>query len=579
MRRSSLDKVRESLRLQQVYNLLLSYSWDFLFERWGLLGDLRHAMQRWVWQLPPDLELLSTPVKVRLLLEELGPTYVKMGQIVSSQAAVIPAEWDAELVKLQSDVPPFPTTQVREIIAEELGAPPEELYASFEPTPFAAASTAQVHRATLYEGQEVAVKVQRPGIQSQMKADIGIMQSASRVISGRSDYVRAIDLEGMVKEFGDNVLAELDYTGEAYNAFRLSQNMASIEGVHIPAVYPALSTPRVLTMQFIRGVKITDLEAIDAAGLDRSKLGRTTLRAMVKQLLIDGFFHADPHPGNLMVDLETGDLNFLDTGMVGQLDLNQRMNIVQLLIALQRKDVTAMAQIMRDLSVPFMGEVNDKAYFRDFERRIGRYMHAEAGSGTGFGESFNVALDVLRENGLRLNPELTMAVKALMQTDAVSTLLYPEGGIVRDGMEMVKDMAIEEITADRILDVASKQLMLSGREVIKRLPSLQEATVKWLDQYQKGRFEVYVDTSGLAKEIDKLGKLGQQIVIVIMLVGMIIGSAIVTTVIALSDVVGDLWLFLFRMAYLGYIIPMVVALIIVFRLVWHWLRGKEATED
>jgi uncharacterized membrane protein len=121
--------------------------------------------------------------------------------------------------------------------------------------------------------------------------------------------------------------------------------------------------------------------------------------------------------------------------------------------------------------------------------------------------------------------------------------------------------------------------MLSGREVIKRLPSLQEATVKWLDQYQKGRFEVYVDTSGLAKEVDKLGKLGRQMVIVIMLVGMIIGSAIVTTVIALSDVVGDLWLLLFRMAYLGYIIPMIVALVIVFRLVWHWLRGKEATED
>jgi ubiquinone biosynthesis protein len=131
MRRSSLDKVRESLRLQQVYNVLLSYSWDFLFERWGLLGDLRHAMQRWVWQLPPDLEPLSTPVKVRLLLEELGPTYVKMGQIVSSQAAVIPAEWDAELVKLQSAVPPFPSAQVREIIVEELGAPPEELYANF----------------------------------------------------------------------------------------------------------------------------------------------------------------------------------------------------------------------------------------------------------------------------------------------------------------------------------------------------------------------------------------------------------------------------------------------------------------
>ena len=217
-----------------MYNTLLRYGTDVLFDRWPVIGDFRRVMQAWVWGLPKDLEPPTLPVKVRLMLEELGPTYVKVGQIVSSQASTIPSDWEAELVKLQSDVPPFPSDQVRQIIIEELGAPPEELYATFNPQPFAAASTAQVHRATLHDGTSVAVKVQRPYINTQMKADIGIMQNAARVVSSRSEYVRSVDLVGMLEEFGKGALNELDYTGEAYNAFRLGQNLAAIPGVHVP---------------------------------------------------------------------------------------------------------------------------------------------------------------------------------------------------------------------------------------------------------------------------------------------------------------------------------------------------------
>ena len=195
---------------------------------------------------------------------------------------------------------------MREILEEELGAAPEQLFAAFEIEPLAAASTAQVHRATLFSGEQVVVKVQRPGIQTQMKADLGIMQRAARVAARRSEQLRAIDLEGMIEQFSDSVLAELDLLGEAYNAMRLTENMAGLEGVHIPRIYPELSTSRVLTMEFIKGVKISDIEAIEAAGLEREVVARNALRAVIKQLLIDGFFHADPHPGNVLVNLQTG---------------------------------------------------------------------------------------------------------------------------------------------------------------------------------------------------------------------------------------------------------------------------------
>jgi ubiquinone biosynthesis protein len=577
MKRTRLDSVRESLRLQQVYNVFLRYGWDLAFHRWRLLGSMRHSMQRWVWRLPDEVTELSTPAKVCLMLEELGPTYVKMGQIVSSQASVVPVEWEVELEKLQSDVPPFPAEQVREIVEEELGAVPERLFATFEIEPLAAASTAQVHRATLFSGEQVAVKIQRPGIVTQMKADLGIMQRAAGVATRRSEGLRAVDLEGMIEQFSESVLAELDLLGEAYNALRLSENMAGLEGVHIARMYPELSTSRVLTMEFIRGVKISDIEAIERAGLARETVARNALRAVIKQLLIDGFFHADPHPGNVLVNLETGQITFLDTGMVGQLDLTQRMNLIQLIFALQQGDVAGMGQILRHLSVPFADKVDEKAYARDFERVISRQMYV--GTSAGFGQTVNLGLDLLRAHGLRLDPNLTMAVKALMQAEAFATLLYPEGGIVQDGAEMVREMALQQITAEKMVEVVKEQVMMTAREALKRLPSLQDATMGWLDQYQKGRFEVYVDTSALDKSVDKLGRLGRQVVIALMLVGMIVGSAIATSVIAIVQPEGRYWSFASRLAYLGFVVPMFLAILIVLRLLWRWIRGDSAVRD
>jgi ubiquinone biosynthesis protein len=577
MKRSGLDNVRESLRLQQVYNVFLRYGWDLAFQRWRLLGTLRHSMQRWVWQLPDDLPELTTPAKVCLMLEELGPTYVKMGQIVSSQASVVPEEWEVELEKLQSDVPPFPAAQVREILQEELGAAPESLFAAFEIEPLAAASTAQVHRATLFSGEQVVVKIQRPGIVSQMKADLGIMQRAAGVASQRSEQLRAIDLKGMIEQFSDSVLAELDLRGEAYNALRLAENMAGLESVHLPIIYPEFSTSRVLTMEFIEGVKISNVAAIETAGLERKVVARNSLRAVIKQLLIDGFFHADPHPGNILVNVQTGQITFLDCGMIGQLELAQRVNLIQLIFALQQRDVAGMGQILRNLSVPFAGKVDEKAYARDFQRVISRQLYV--GASAGFGLTVNLGLDLLRAHGLRLDPNLTMAIKALMQAEAFTTLLFPEGGIVAEGSDMVREMALEAVTADKVVEVVKEQVMMTAREALNRLPSLSEATLGWLDQYQKGRFEVYVDTSGLDRTADRLARFGRQVIIALMLVGMIVGSAIATGVVAIIQPDDRIWGFAARLAYLGFVVSMIVAIFIVLRLLWRWVRGEAAVLD
>ena len=421
------------------------------------------------------------------------------------------------------------------------------------------------------------MKVQRPYIAAQMKADIGIMQNAARVVSSRSEYVRSVDLVGMLEEFGTGALNELDYTGEAYNAFRLGQNLAAIPGVHVPTVYMHLSTSKVLTMEFVQGVKASNVEAIEKAGLDRDALGRAALKAIIKQLLIDGFFHADPHPGNILVNLQTGVLTFIDTGMVGELSMMQRMNLIQLLMAVSQSDVSAMGQILRSLSTPFVDNVDDRAFYHDFERRMGRYVYG--GAAISFGQAVNVSFDLLREHGLRLDPSLTLAVKALMQGEAITAALHPGSGLTVEGVQIIKDMLVQSVTADKVVDVAKKQLTMAAREVARRVPSFQEATTKWLDQYQKGRFEVFVDTSDLAKEVGRLKSWGRQIVVAIILVGIIIGSAIAMgAVVAAGPQEQYAWIF-FRVSYFGYLLAMVVAALIALRLVWRWLRGRNTDDD
>jgi predicted unusual protein kinase regulating ubiquinone biosynthesis (AarF/ABC1/UbiB family) len=279
----------------------------------------------------------------------------------------------------------------------------------------------------------------------------------------------------------------------------------------------------------------------------------------------------------VLVNLSTGSINFIDTGMVGELDLPQRLNLIQLLVAVQQVDVQGMGQIMKNMSVPFVDKVDEKGYARDFERTIGRYFYS--GAQASFGESVSVSLNLLREYGLRLNPNLTMAIKALMQAEAISTALAPEGGMMADGVRVVQEEALKLVTADRILEEAKKQVMSGAREVFSNLPDLSLASVKWLNQYKKGRFEVTVDTSELAKEVDKVGKFGRQLVIAVLLVGMLIGTSIATGAIALSNEQGSFWDTMIRIVLFGFIFAMFVSSIIVLRLIWRWLRGSRFSED
>jgi len=565
--RSSLQKARESVRLQNSYNIITLYGMDFVLDR-GVIGATRRFFLEKLYNVPQPSEPIPLPVKVRLMLQQLGPIYVKVGQLISSQAQALPPEWAEQFSKLQSNVRPFPYDQVNDIIVAELGAPPEELFATIDHNPLAAASLAQVHRATLFSGEQVVVKVQRPNSQKQVKADVGIMDWLAHLAASRIGWARDVDLVGLVDEFGSQVLLELDYRIEAYNAFRLNQNLATIGGVRVPVFYDNLSTERVLTMEYVDGFKITNIAAIEAAGFDRQKLAQDFLRSTLKQVLIDGFFHGDLHPGNVTVSRHDGTIIYLDLGMMGELELRERLNLVSLLFALNQGDVRGLGQAVRSLSKPFE-PVDEHAFQQAFERRIGRLMQL---TNVPIATIMNDVMDVMRENGLQFNSDLTLAVKSIIQMEAIGQALFPETGLVKEGVQTTVDLILEQLTPEKVANTVINEATYTLRQVMQELPSLEEATRGWLEQYKKGRFEVYLDTSGFSDPLTQLERLARYIVLGILLAGIIVGSAIATGIAAAFGVArSELFT---TIAFTGYIAATIIAALISLALLWQLWRMR-----
>jgi ubiquinone biosynthesis protein len=525
-----IEGVSERLRLMQLYGILTQYIVDIAFDR-GALGSFRRRMQSWLWRPPVAIVPLAPEVKVRLLLQDLGPTFVKIGQIVSSQGRALPPAWDEELAKLQSDVRPFAYEDVRAAVGSSLGEPPEMLYAWFDPTPLAAASLAQVHEATTHDGRRVAVKVQRPNIAPQLRSDIKILARGAAVLERRAAWADDANLTGMVHEFGTTLLRELDYSIEAYNARRLGDVLAPIEGVHVPEVVPELSSGRVLTLEYIDGVKSTDTDAIDAAGFDRHELARSFVRGAVQMVMIDGFFHADPHPGNVVVELGTGRLTFLDTGMVGQLDLSKRVTLARFLLAFRDKDADALATTLRQLSKPFR-EPNEAAYQRAFVQRIAPLLDPLPGRPVRLQKLVTEALDVLRSSGYQLDSEMTLAVKAVAQAEAITSALLPETGtseFAELGGTALEELVPGAIDKDAVLGAARRQAVTAAGEIAERLPLLQRGALAWLDQLQTGQIPVSVRLPDLDQPLARFEAVPRLIAASVLLAGLIIGSALAAT--------------------------------------------------
>ncbi len=456
-------------------------------------------------------------------LEKLGPTFIKIGQLLSSRGDLLPSAYLAALARLQDEVEPVSFGEVQPIVESELGVRISKAFAEFESTPIAAASLGQVHRARLRDGRPVAVKVQRPGIREQVLEDLEAFHEIAVFLDKHSDLGGRFELEKMVEEFRKTILGELDYRQEASNLETIGRQMRPFPRIVVPAPVADYTTSRVLTMDYIRGEKITSLSPLRRLELDGHSLAEELFRAYLQQILIDGFFHADPHPGNVFVT-EDGRIALLDLGMVGRISPALQENLLKLLIDVSEgrgdRATERAAQIGRRLEGFDPVELERKV-----SELVGLYSHATIGQM----QIGRVLLDVSRaagETGLKLPSELTMLAKALLQLDEVGRTLDPE---------FDPNASIRSNTADllrkRMMRSASPgsiaSSLLEAKEFVEKLPGRVN---KVLDGLANNELSFRVHTIDEHAVIEGLQKIANRIALGVVLAALIVGAALLMQV-------------------------------------------------
>jgi ubiquinone biosynthesis protein len=376
--------------------------------------------------------LLSKPLpeRMRLALEELGPTFIKFGQIVSSRRDLVNDEYYVELCKLQANVPTFPAKQARKIIAEELGSPVDRLFAQFDDEPVGSASIAQVHSAVLRNGTMVAIKVQRPDIEKVIELDLAILRDLARFAERHVPEMAVLNPVGVVEEFSATLLKELDFTNEAKNAERFAQQFEDNEWIKVPEIFRDYTTARVLTMEFLTGHPVDDREKLERAKIDPVELADHITELIYAQIFEYGFFHGDPHPGNMLV-LNGGVTGLLDYGMMGSFTPAFRSSIAHLIAGLADKNHQ---QVMRSIL-----EMSEEGYTGDTTQMLA---DVEEFSGTHLnqplreiklGVVLNKLLELLRNNHLRMKGSFYLGIKALTQVEAIGRSLNPDLNFIKGG--------------------------------------------------------------------------------------------------------------------------------------------------
>lgn len=408
-------------RYQEIADTLARHGLGFLA---GELGIARWdpTRRRSAGVAEPDRPR-NTPERIRLVLEDLGPTFVKLGQLLSTRPDLLPPAYIAELSKLQDDAAPVPAEQIRETIHQELGADPEEVFASFEWIPLASASIGQVHTATLTDGTSVVVKVRRPDVVRQVQDDLEILNTLADRAARVWEPARSYDVPGIVREFSDTLRAELDYLREARNAERFAANFADRPDVQIPRVYRETTTARVLTLERMTGIKVSDRAALDAAGIDPPDVAARGARVVLTMIFEHRFFHADLHPGNLFVHPDGG-LALIDFGMVGEVSEEMSERLADVFIASAMRNPDSLASALIDVSIG-SGTVNRRALRAALSSFFAQYSDRPLGE-IHFTRLATDLLRVLREQHLQLPREVALVVRALIVTEGVGVQLDPQ---------------------------------------------------------------------------------------------------------------------------------------------------------
>ncbi|MDN4606719.1 ABC1 kinase family protein [Sporosarcina highlanderae] len=514
-------KIRHTKRFKEIIYAFIRNGLSVFLFRLGLIS--RNASKHDT----TDMNMQEIGDKLRLTLQELGPTFIKLGQIASSRRDLVPPMIAFELEKLLDHVTPVPFAQIREIVQSELEGPLEQFFSDFSEEPLATASIGQVHVARLHSGEQVAVKVQRPDIRPTMETDLTILSDLAKFLEERVDWAKTYRLQDMIVEFSRSLNNELDYRVEGRSCERIAKQFEKHPTVIIPRVHRNFSTGKVLTMDKIEGIKANDLEKLDEGGYDRKLIARRIFDSMLHQILDDGFFHGDPHPGNILI-LPGNVVSYLDFGMVGRLDNKLKEQFAPFILHMRNQNTEGMVDLMYEMGI-ISDETDLRAFTRDVDNLQNKYYDVsldEISLGTIFIELFQVAY----RHNIMIPTDIALLGKSILTLEGVISKLDPTLNMMMAVEPFGKKLMWKRYNPKKIIENSWVEIV-ANIGFLSRLPKELKAITTTI---RKGKLHLDINTQQLKMFLGKLDQISNRLSfsiillsLSILLAGLFIGSAIV----------------------------------------------------
>ena len=529
-------QTRDLARLQEITSVLIRYGFSALVKRWGLAHILEKAGRVLKWDEVDELVNLETPIRIRRTLEELGPTFIKLGQMLALRMDLFDAEWIHEFSKLQDNAPPVHYAEIRDQLVDDLRGAPEEVFVFFDPEPIAAGSIAQIHKAILQSGSEVVVKVRRPGISSKIESDLRWLRWLVQLLLNENSDWRYLHPEKMVEQFAYYMRRELDLAGECRNAERIAANFSGYLDtdtpnhaqndspiIVIPKIYWEWTGERIAVIEYINGIPGRNLEAALALGYDRKLLARRGAKAILKMVVKDGLFHADPHLGNIFF-LPENRLAFIDFGMVGRLTEERRDQLIRLLFGIFNNQPHLVTEVMLDWTTS-TESIDEDILNQNIQIFIDQYQGA-ALKDIKIGTLLLDFTRLVRQHRLALPPDLVLLIKVFVTLDGLGKILDPTFDIAMEIMPMLQQ-AIESRYAAWNM---TKRGWNSANEALSLLGVLPSDMIRLLRRMRRGNFEIRINVSHLSRVGNQFDNAVRRLTLGLIVSALIIGSSIIATV-------------------------------------------------
>jgi ubiquinone biosynthesis protein len=510
---------RHLSRYRQILAVFFRYGFDNLVDLLRIDEYIEIGLQLISRKPRERIEKLSRARRVRMAFEELGPTFIKLGQVLSSRPDLVPVELLNELSRLQDKVPPAPYEQIRDIVTSELGSPPETVFAAFDATPFASASIGQVHRAETHDGEAVAVKVMRPDIRKIIEVDLEIMLHLATLTER---HIEELTLHGpvrIVEEFAHTLEREMDYTLEAASMERIASDFLGDRTVYIPKVYRETTTARVLTMEIVDGIKVSDVDRIDAAGLNRERITHRGADLLLRQVFDHGFFHGDPHPGNVFV-LPGDVIGLVDFGITGSVSLSMREDFVELVHAVVHRDEVRVVQVLLKIT-----EWDREPDLRRLEMDAADFMSQHLYKplrDIQLKKLLQHLLEIAARHRLRIPPDIFLMMKTLATVEGVALVLDPAFDMVARTAPFIERIKRNRFRPDRL----ARDAFEAGAELVGLMRRLPRELLEISRLVKRRQLPFQVELAGLEAMLSTHDQISNRIAFAIIIAGLIVGSSI-----------------------------------------------------